>query len=271
MRLPTSDTERYRNLPFEQYFFDSIAKITPQQKALLPDKLIKKLSSHKRMLVKERFETKAKILAAIGKRFAFVIWDGEVSDDDAKGIFKRSHKLYEWEEAQESILEKNMFIAGDKSFYEWMMLSEFYFDSAHYTVTRKLKAPTSAVSRGSITKIMDENRLFFRSIYTMLMSFEYANLYLKNYKLSMDELKVLFTMFNLNVPLSANKLRIDGIKHSKMATFLKSLSEKGFIDSERLKSSDSSVASTAVHYIISGKGYLVLGEITQRLFNKTDI
>ena len=268
----SSDSDSFRNLSFEQYFFDKLSKITAEDRKLLPDKVLKKVSGKKGTVVRERFETKAKILSVLNTRFAIVFWEGDISDEEASAIFKSKYSHAQWEEAQRLIFDKNVFIVGDKSWSEWMMLSEFYFDTPYYTLTRKLKAPQSQSSKTSVTKIIDDNKGFFRSIYSMLMKYENMAAYLKTYNLTKSELHILFAMFNQHSPMVATDLQaIDGLKVSSIYKLLKPLAAKGLIENERMRSTSNPISNKGEHYILTGKGYIVLSEITHRLFKDSEI
>lgn len=268
----SSDTDSFRNLSFEQYYFDKISKLTAEDRKLLPDKILKKISGKKGTMVRERFETKAKIFSVLNTRFAIIFWEGDMSDEDANSIFRSKYTHAQWEDAQRLIFDKNVFIIGDKSWSEWMMLSEFYFDTPYYTLTRKLKAPQSQSSKTSVTKIIDDNKTFFRSIYSMLMKYDNMGAYLKTYNLTKSELHILFCMFNQHKPMVGTDLQaIDGLKMSRIYKLLKQLVEKGLIENERMRSTSNPISNKGEHYILTGKGYIVLGEITHRLFKDSEI
>lgn len=267
--------EVFRSLQFEQYYLDKLRNVSPEMRVLLPSEIIKKLSKTTPQKVRETLDTKIKILTALGTHSAIIFWEGEVNECEANDIFKRwKYGFSEWKKAEETILEKNIYIVGDKNFSEWMMLTNFYFDTAYYTVTRKLKAPTSKLSETSVTQIINENKVFFRSIYTMMMKYDSIDAHLKNLGINKQELQLLFQLFIENKPMCGADFKDrDGVPYRTLTIkkILLTMEGKQLIEGDRMRTMDNNNASKADYFIMTAKSYLLLGEITERLFKHTEI
>lgn len=266
--------DNFRNLNFEQYFFDKIKNLTAHEKNMLPEFAHKLVGMGRKGVNTQKLERKLMALCATNVKFAFVIWDDTITDADANKIFRETYSFDQWCDAEKKIIGKNLFILGSQSFSRWMMLSQFFFDNPYYLLAHNLRTPKAYNGNTNGAKLLEDNRLFFRSIYGVLAKFDGCDEYLKTYDLTKTKLFIMFHLFSSDKPLGFTGFKeAPGVqvRHTHIIKLLKDLHIQGYLDCQHLTGKDKLGTTDGKYYYLSGRGFVVLSEITQRLFKGTEL